>query len=149
MFKTEHLLLFVRHKAAVQALLPNIENLPVGQLASWTMCVCVYACVCSLCSLLQWLEFFLLHSAFSIVMSNEIPCLQLRLSLTNFLLNGMHSVKDSLLVEEPALRSQVSFPVAVIHRSDTTSADALSLARAYPLARAFVTSLHTYAACGR
>ena len=48
MFKTEHLLLFVRHKAAVQALLPNIENLPVGQLASWTMCVCVCVCVFAL-----------------------------------------------------------------------------------------------------
>ena len=36
--------------------------------------------------------------------------MQLHLSLTNFLLNGMHSVKDSLLMEEPQLRTQVLFP---------------------------------------
>ena len=48
---------------------------------------------------------------FYFVRSEHLPvhALKLRLSLTNFLMNGMHSVKDSLLGEEPQLRTQVLF----------------------------------------
>ena len=60
-----------------------------------------------------------IFSALSLYSEQQSSCvsMQLRLNLTNFLLNGMHSVKDSLVMEEPELRTQVLSPATLLPTS--------------------------------